>query len=260
MSDILGDRDSNIPDTPTRVSEPSRKSQLPKRFYKEVEVTPQDGQFIVKLDDRPVRTPGKAVLGSTAESIATVMAQEWRDQQEVIDPMTMPVTRLVNTAIDGVAADMQVVKEDIVRFASSDMLCYRADGPDSLDELHREHWDPLIEWAHASLGARFSLAQGIMYVEQPAETMAACNTHVGMIDDALALAASHLVTTLTGSAIIALAVYKGEVSLDEAWKIAHVDEDWNIAHWGEDEEAKERRATRFVDMKAACDCIEALRG
>lgn len=259
MSDILGERDSNVPETPTRVSEPSRKSQLPKRFYKDVEVATQDGQFIIKLDDRPVRTPGKAVLGSSAEEIAQVMAQEWSAQEEVIDPMIMPVTRLINTAVDGVAADMQVVKEDIVRFASSDMLCYRADGPDTLDELHREHWDPLIEWAHVSLGARFSLAQGIMYVEQPAEAMAAFNTHVGQINDAVSLAASHLVTTLTGSAIIAMAVYKGEVDLDEAWKIAHVDEDWNIAHWGEDEEAQERRATRFVDMKAACDCIVALR-
>jgi chaperone required for assembly of F1-ATPase len=258
MSDILGERDSNVPDTPTRVSEPSRKSQLPKRFYEDVKVEQEDGQFIVKLDGRPVRTPGKAVLGSVAESIAATMAQEWTDQKEVIDPMTMPVTRLVNTAIDGVASDLQVVKEDIVRFASSDMLCYRADGPESLDELHREHWDPLIEWCHAALGARFSLAQGIMYVEQPAEAMAAFNTHVGQINDPLALAACHLVTTLTGSAIIAVAVYKGEVDLDEAWKIAHVDEDWNIDHWGEDDEAKERRATRFVDMKAACDCIAAL--
>ena len=258
MSDILGERDSNVPDTPTRVSEPSRKSQLPKRFYKDVTVAQDDDLFIIKLDDRPVRTPSKAVLGASVEPIAQVIAQEWRDQVEVIDPMTMPVTRLVNTAIDGVASDLQVVKEDIVRFASSDMLCYRADGPSSLDDLHREHWDPLIEWTHAALGARFSLAQGIMYVEQPAEAMAAFNTHVDQINDPLALAACHLITTLTGSAIISIAFYKGEIDLDEAWKVAHVDEDWNIAHWGEDDEARERRAKRLIDMKAACECITAL--
>ncbi|NKB52733.1 MAG: ATPase [Rhizobiaceae bacterium] len=258
MADILGERDDNVPETPTRVSEPSRKSQLPKRFYKDVVVAEEDGLHVVKLDERPVKTPGKSPLGSTSAEIARTMAAEWRDQIDVIDPLTMPVTRLVNTAIDGVASDLQVVQEDIVRFASSDMLCYRADGPSGLDDLHREHWDPLIDWCHVALGARFSLAQGIVFVEQPAEAMTAFNGHVGQIVDPTALAACHLVTTLTGSAIIAMAVYKGEIDLDEAWKIAHVDEDWNISHWGEDEDAKERRVARFVDMKAACTCIAAI--
>ncbi|MEP1208095.1 MAG: ATP12 family protein [Rhizobiaceae bacterium] len=258
MADILGERDDNIPDSPTRVAEPSRQSQLPKRFYKDVEVAQEDGLHLVKLDDRPVKTPGKSPLASSSSEIAEFMAAEWRDQREVIDPITMPVTRLVNTAIDGVAADMQVVQEDIVRFASSDMLCYRADGPGGLDDLHRELWDPLIDWAHVALGARFTLAEGVVFVEQPAEAMTAFNGHVGQINDPLALAACHLVTSLTGSAIVAMAVYKGEIGLDEAWKVAHVDEDWNIAHWGEDDEARARRAARLVDMKAACDCIVAL--
>ena len=258
MADILGERDENVPETPTRVSEPSRKSQLPKRFYKDVAVVEEDGLHLVKLDERPVKTPGKAPLGSSSKDIADLMASEWHRQEEVIDPMTMPVTRLANTAIDGVATDLQVVQEDIVRFASSDMLCYRSDGPSGLDDLHRKHWDPLIDWAHVALGARFSLAQGIVFVEQPAEAMTAFNGHVGQINDPLALAACHLVTTLTGSAIIAMAVYKGEIDLEEAWNIAHVDEDWNISQWGEDEEAKERRAARYVDMKAAYACITAL--
>ncbi|MGI9365388.1 MAG: ATP12 family protein, partial [Rhizobiaceae bacterium] len=171
MNDILGDRDPSVPDSPTRVSEPSRENQLPKRFYSDVSVSKQDALFVVTLDDKPVRTPGKALLGSSSETIANAMASEWAAQEERIDPMTMPTTRLVNTAIDGVATDLQAVKEDIVRFASSDMLCYRSDGPDSLDELHRTHWDPLIDWAHAGLGARFDLAQGVVFVEQPAEAM-----------------------------------------------------------------------------------------
>ena len=258
MSDILGDRDPNVPETPTRVSEPSRKSQLPKKFYTAASVAEEEGLHVVKLDGRSVKTPGKNPLGSSSAKLAELLAAEWHKQEEVIDPMTMPFTRLVNTAIDGVAEDMQAVMEDIVRFSSSDLLCYRADGPESLNDLHREHWDPIIDWAQSALGARFSLAQGVVFVEQPAEAIAAFNVHVGQIKDPLALAACHVVTTLTGSAILALAVYKGRLNMDEAWQIAHVDEDWNIAHWGEDEEAAERRATRFEDMKAACTCIVEL--
>jgi chaperone required for assembly of F1-ATPase len=259
MTDILGERDLNVPERPTRVAEPSRTAQLPRRFYKQVAVAEKEEIHVVMLDGKPVRTPAKALLGSSSPAVANAMAEEWRDQKERIDSMTMPVTRLVNTAIDGEAGDMQAVKEDIVRFASSDMLCYRTDGPDTLDELHRHHWDPLIEWAQIALGARFSLAQGVVYVEQPGEAMAAFNTHVGQINDPLLLAACHLVTSLTGSALIAMAVVKGERELDEAWNIAHVDEDWNVAHWGDDEEATARRANRYVDMTAACICIAALR-
>ena len=259
MADILGERDDNVPDRPSRVSEPSRQSQLPKRFYKDVQVDAEGVGFVVKLDGKPIRTPGKDLLTTSSKSVADLMAQEWSSQEQRIDPMTMPVTRLLNTAIDGVATDMQAVKEDILRFSSSDMLCYRTEGPEALNELHLQYWDPLIEWAQVSLGAQFSLAQGVMYIEQPGEAIAAFSAHLGPIGDPLLLAACHLVTSLTGSAIIAMAVLKNECDLDEAWQIAHVDEDWNASQWGEDVEATQRRAARLVDMTAAVACIEALR-
>lgn len=257
MSDILGERDPSVPDTPTRVAEPSRESQLPKRFYKSVNVFEGD-DFQIQLDGKPVRTPGKAVLASSSKDIADKIANEWDAQGERIDPMTMPVTRLTNTAIDGVASDMQAVKEDIIRYVGTDLLCYRAGGPEDLVDLHRKHWDPVLDWAQSSLSARFNLAEGVMHVEQPPESIAAFSVHVGAIDDPLVLAGTHVVTSLTGSALISMAVVKNELSVDEAWSIAHVDEDWNISLWGEDFEASERRAKRFIDMQAACFCIRAL--
>lgn len=258
MADILGDRDPAVPETPTRVSEPSRESQLPKRFYEDAAVAEKDGFYFVELDGRSVKTPGKSVLGSSSEMIAAMMASEWAAQVEHIDPVTMPVTRLINTCIDGVSQEMQAVQEDMIRYAGSDLLCYRAAGPDGLIEKQREHWDPLIDWAQAALGARFTLAEGVMYVEQPVETIAAFSTHVGLIKDPTLLGAAHVVMSLTGSAIIAMSVLKGEVDAETGWQIAHVDEDWNIEQWGEDLEASERREIRYRDMKAACDCIQAL--
>ena len=257
MSDILGERDPSVPDTPTRVAEPSRESQLPKRFYKSVKIV-EDEEFQVRLDDRPVRTPGKAILAARSRQIAKRIAGEWEAQSERIDPMTMPVTRLVNTAIDGVANEMQAVKEDIIRYSGTDLLCYRAGGPEDLVAIYRQKWDPIIEWAQFDLNARFLLAEGVMHVEQPPETIGAMSTHIGSVDDPLVLAAAHVVTSLTGSALLALAVVRGELDADEAWDIAHVDEDWNISLWGEDYEASERRAKRYIDMQAACFCIRAL--
>ena len=87
MADILGERDDNIPDRPTRVAEPSRESQLPKKFYKSAEVAEEEGFFKVLLDGRPVRTPGKSVLQLNSQSVMESIAIEWNAQVERIDPI-----------------------------------------------------------------------------------------------------------------------------------------------------------------------------
>ena len=258
VRDILGERNASEAPDPTRVSQPSRESQLPKRFYKQVTLHREDDLFHVHLDGKPIRTPGRSFMAVGNEAVAENLGDEWRAQEERIDPMTMPITRLVNTAIDGVATDMQAVKEDIIRYCGTDHICYRAGTPDELVELQNKHWDPLIEWAQMALGTRLVLSEGIMHVDQPPESIASFSAHVGMIDDPLTLAATHVVMALTGSAVIAMAVLKQELNLEEAWAAAHVDEDWNIALWGGDEEAEIRRAKRFVEMKAACLTLQAM--
>ncbi len=258
MSDILGDRDESIPDVTTRVAEPSRQSQLPKRFYKSVSVSEIENGFTLELDGRSVRTPGRSLVAAPVRAVAEMLAAEWDAQKDRIDPMTMPATRLINTSIDGVATDMQAVKEDIIRYSGSDLLCYRAASPRGLVALQRQHWDPLIDWAQMTLGAHFTLVEGVIHCEQPPETIAAFGAHVGMIDDPLKLSALHVVTTLTGSAVLAVAVLRGEQDGESAWKIAHVDEEWQASQWGEDAEATAARAVKFRDMKAASDILAVL--
>ena len=257
MSDILGECDPSHPKDPMRVSEPSRESQLPKRFYKKVSILEQKGAYGLLLDGKNVRTPSRAPLAVNNQQVAEFLCKEWNDQKKRIDPMTMPVTRLVNTAIDGVSTDMQAVKEDIIRYCGTDLICYRAGEPEQLIELQNDHWDPLIEWAHSALGTRLDLSQGVIHVEQPPESIASFSAHVGMIDDPLILAATHVVMSLTGSAVIAMAVLKDELNLKDAWRAAHVDEDWNISLWGGDEEAEIRRDKRLKDMRAAYETIRA---
>lgn len=256
-NDILGKRDPNVPERPTRVSEPSRQSTLPKRFYKSTGILPENGVYTVALDGKPVRTPGRKTLSVAHETLANTMAAEWEAQSERIDPLTMPLTRLVNTALDGVAADMQAVREDIVRFAGTDLLCYRAAGPVPLQERQEARWGAVLEWAQ-SRGMPFAITEGIAHVPQPATTLAAFGNRIGQIDDPVLLTALHLVTALTGSAIISFAVLEGELTGHEAWELAHLDEDWNIEQWGADEEATARRALRWRDMQAAAETIVTL--
>lgn len=243
---------------PVRRAQIQMKKPLPKRFYKTVETAEEEGGHAVLLDGKPLRTPARRALVVPSKALAERIAAEWDAQAEKIDPARMPLTRLANTAIDGVAAESQAVAEDIIRFAGTDLICYRAEGPENLVALQAEHWDPLIEWAHASLGARFVLAEGVMHVDQPTEAIAAFSAHLRRFATPLQLAAVHTITSLTGSAIIALAVALDAMTAAEAWAAAHVDEDFNIAQWGEDAEAAARRAKRWEEMKAAADTLSAL--
>lgn len=262
MRDILNDLEAgkylSDPD-PVRRAQIQMKTPLPKRFYKAVSVAPTDDRsFAVHLDGRPVRTPARALLALPTEKAARLVAEEFDAQGEVIDPVTMPVMRLVNTALDGVANDPQAVLEDILRFAATDMLCYRADTPQGLVDRQNTHWDPVLDWTRSALGARFNLAEGVIHVEQPRESIAVLGAHFARRSEPLRLASLHLMTSLTGSALLALAVDAGELDAEAAWLAAHVDEDWQIEQWGQDAEAVARRNARHRDFLAAVRLLEAL--
>lgn len=262
MRDILNDLEAgrllSDPD-PMRRAQIHMRKPLPKRFYKHVAVAEGEGGFSVQLDGKAVKTPGNAPLVLPTEDAARLVANEFDAQGETLDLASMPVYRLVNTAIDGVAGDPQAVVEDILRFSSSDLLCYRADGPDTLIRRQNEAWDAVLDWARATLGARLLLAEGVIHVEQPREAIAALGVHLNQRSEPLRLAALHVMTSLTGSALLALAVDFGELDADTAWNAAHVDEDFQAEHWGQDAEALARRTHRKRDMIAAADLIEAIR-
>lgn len=263
MRDILGNLDTPFvsDENPMKRAQKQMRRPLPKRFYKAVSVRRDEatGSWAVELDGKPVRTPGRALLALPSEAAAQLVADEFEAQKEEVNPFDMPVLRIANTAIDGVANDTQAVLEDILRYSSSDLVCYRADGPESLVERQNESWDRILDWARSALGARFVLAEGVIHVEQPREAIGAVGIHLKLRDDAFCLSALHVMTSLMGSALIALAVDAGELSAEEGWAAAHVDEDWNIAQWGEDAEAAKMRAAKKRDMLAAVRLLEALR-
>lgn len=229
---------------------------LPKKFYKDATVGACEGGFTVLLDGRRVKTPRKRDFAVSTRPLADALVGEWAAQVDHIDPAKMPLTTLVFTALDAVAGNEEAVAAEIVRYAGSDLLCYRAEAPIELVEKQARHWDPVLRWADDALGARFVIANGLMPVTQPDAASAAVAEVVGKLPP-LKLAALHVLTTLMGSALLALAVERGHLSLDDAWAAAHVDEDWQIAQWGEDAEASRKRAQRRRDAEAAAVLLAA---
>jgi chaperone required for assembly of F1-ATPase len=227
-----------------------------KRFYTSAGVTETPTGFAIALDGKPVRTPSRRRLAAPVREIADSMVAEWDAQKEVIDPTTMPVTRLANTVIDAVSDRVEAVADDIARYFHSDMLFYRAGHPEALVAREAELWDPVLFWAAEALGAHFILAEGIVHVRQPDQAVAAARA--ALPSDPWSLAALHMVTTLTGSGLLALALERGALDEDQAWAAAHVDEDWNVEQWGVDEEVAARRLARFLDFRAAAGVLKAL--
>jgi chaperone required for assembly of F1-ATPase len=243
---------------PMRAAQANMRPAPIKRFYTKAEVREADGLHGLTLDGRPARTPGKRRLAARRRAVMLKVLEEWARQSETVDPADMPLTRLVNSAVDGVAETMEETRAEIVRYAGSDLLCYRAEAPESLAERQRAAFDPVLDWADEALGARFALAAGIVHVEQPAEAIEAVREAVERFDDPVALAALSAMTTLTGSAVLALAVARGRLTAEQAWRIAHTDEDFQIERWGEDDEARARRVARWREMEAAASVFQGL--
>lgn len=230
---------------------------LPRRFYTTVSVAAPDasGAHAVHLDGRPVRTPRRHALLLPDRRLAERIAEEWRRQTTAIDPSTMPLTTLAATARDIVTGNEAAVIDEITRYAGSDLLCYRADEPPALAALQAEVWDPILDRARDAFGAAFVVARGLMPVTQPGEAPTRLTAGLRTITP-LRLAAIHVLTTLTGSAILATAVARQHLTVAAAWQAAHVDEDWQIARWGADAEATARRARRWREAEAAAFVLD----
>jgi chaperone required for assembly of F1-ATPase len=235
-----------------------RASRTPqrRRFYTNPAMAETAAGFVITLDDKPIRTPSARQVIVPAREIAEVVVAEWEAQKEFVDPLTMPMTRFANSVVDAVVDRIDAVREDIAKYFESDLLFYRAGHPEALVAREAAHWDPILFWAADALGAHFILAQGIVPIRQPESAIAAARA--ALPDDPWSIAALHVITTLTGSALLALALLRGVADADQVWAAAHVDEDWNCEKWGVDDEVAARRAARLVDFKAATRILQAL--
>ena len=245
----------NEPIDPVAMARRDLKKTLPRRFYTNVGVGETDAGFGPTLDGKPIRTPAKAALALPTRALAEAIAAEWAAQGEIVEPDTMPLTKLANSAIDGVARTMTATVDEVAKFAETDLVCYRADSPETLVAAQSQRWDPVLAFARAALGARFVCTQGVLHVRQPETAVGAVRDAVAAIAaapaGALRLAALSVMTTLTGSVLIALAVARDAMTPEAAFAAANVDEDYQMRHWGADADALARTERRRREMLAA---------
>ncbi|MEM6759442.1 MAG: ATP12 family protein [Pseudomonadota bacterium] len=230
-----------------------------KRFWNDAVATELDGAWTVLLDGRAVKTPAKASLILPTAALAEAVAAEWQQQEDVVDPLSMPFTRSANAAIDKVGVQHAEVADMLAGYGDSDLLCYRADAPDGLVRRQAETWDPYLDWAEQRFGARLATRTGVMHAGQDPAALARLSEAVHLFDD-FQLAAFHDLVGLSGSLILGFAAAYDLAPAPEIWAASRVDEIWQEEEWGEDEEAKqtaEIKKDAFLHAKSFFDAANS---
>ena len=236
------------PIDPVAMARKDMQKNLPKRFYKEVRSELRDGQHVLLLDGRSAKTPARNILAADAAHVAQVLVAEWDAQKDVINPLNMPMTRLLHSALDGVAREQAAVRAEMLRYAASDLTCYRATTPQALVEEQAKAWDAVLKFVADRFGAQFQPVSGVMFQPQPEAALAAYQRP-------LDLAALHVLTSISGSVLIALSVAHGFLDAESGFATAHVDEQYQARVWGADEEAQARLALRRTDFATAAHAL-----
>ena len=221
-----------------------------RRFWKTADIRPQGEGWEVVLDGRPLRTPGKLPLILPTEALARAIAAEWDAQTDVIDPNRMPLTRAANSAVEKVTPQFHDVTSMLGDYGGTDLLSYRASEPEALTRMQAVGWDPLIDWAATELRAPLRITHGVIPVPQDPAVLLKLQAEIASLD-AFALTALHDLVTLPGSLILGLAVLRGRLDAETAWKLARIDEEFQADRWGRDDEADLAAQGRLEAMRNA---------
>ena len=228
-----------------------------KRFYAQAAAVAAESGFAIQLDGKTIKTPGGRPLSAPSHALAEAIAREWADQGEMVTPATMPLTQLASTALDRVGPERAHITAELMNYAATDLLCYRAERPGDLVRRQTHDWQPLLDWASLTLDAPLVTTTAMAALTQPPQALAALERHLSGIE-VWRLTAIQSVTAAAGSLVLALAMADGRISAADAFALSQLDETYQMEHWGEDYEAADRRTALAADIAAAGRFLELL--
>jgi chaperone required for assembly of F1-ATPase len=228
-----------------------------KRFYKQAAFVETAAGFAIQLDGKAVKTPGARPLEVPSLALAESIAAEWQQQGEEVRPAAMPMTQLATTALDRVGPERHAIQGQLMGYAATDLLCYRAEAPSELVAHQAAHWQPLLDWAALALDAPLNTTAGVLAVEQPPAALAALARSLDSLDP-WRLTAVQAATAAAGSLVLALALEAGRLSAEAVFDLSQLDETFQIERWGEDYEAADRRSQLRQDIDATGRLLDLL--
>ncbi|RGP39958.1 ATP synthase mitochondrial F1 complex assembly factor [Altererythrobacter insulae] len=230
-----------------------------KRFYEKVDVTEvADGGWQVTLDGRGLKTVKGTPQIVPTRALAQELAREWSDQGEDMEASHFVHRDQTDFAIDIVALDRGAAIDQMIKYAETDTLCYRADPDDALFARQQSKWEPLLAKVEQSHGLKFTRVSGIMHREQPEATMANLRKQL-QEKDAFTLAGMQTMAALSASMCVPLLALEDDAEPISLWRAASLEEEWQADLWGRDPQAEERRAKRQEAFLSAFRWIQLLK-
>ncbi len=228
---------------------------MAKRFYKEVAIEAQGDDYIVTLDRRVLKTPGKMALTFKHKDHAILVAEEWRAQGEEVLPHTMPCTRMMNVACEQTPSRRGELLKEFRAYTQTDLLCYRSHNPKDLAARQEQNWQPVLDYVAKNHGIALATTTSIKAVAQPEKSLRRAADYADSLDDADLTLLLHF-TASFGSAILALVVMQRHLPVDTAFALSRLDEGFQNERWGADDEAVENNRLLLSELSQMAQLIK----
>lgn len=232
----------------TQIKLPTQETRR-KRVYKTVALLETDDGFGVALDGRQMHTPSKSKLLTASRALAQAICDEWDSQGDFIDPGSMPLTKLLNSATDRIKPDPATIISGLLGYFDTDLLCYRAANPADLSELQSSVWQPVLDWLNEAHDIDLSVGTGVMPFAHDAAAHGRAEAFL-MDCNVTKLTGVQATAGLTASLSLGFALVEQRLSGAEVAAAATLDETWQMEKWGEDQEALDRVALLATDVLA----------
>ncbi|KAM9253651.1 ATP synthase mitochondrial F1 complex assembly factor 2 isoform 5-T5 [Dugong dugon] len=203
-----------------------------KRFYQNVNITQGEGGFEINLDHRKLKTPQAKLFTVPSEALATAVAMEWDSQQDTIKFYTMHLTTLCNTSLDNpTQRNKDQLIQAAMKFLDTDTICYRVEEPETLVELQKNEWDPIIEWAEKRYGVEIGASTSIMGPSIPAKTYEMLASHLASYN-MWALQGIEFVVAQLKSLVLTLGLMDLRLTVEQAVLLSRLEEQYQVQKWG----------------------------
>ena len=166
----------------------------------------------------------------------------------------MPFYSLTVTAIDRAESQKAELIAKMQHYIMNDLLCYRESKDTKLQEYQNKNWNQWLLWSKKEYNFDLKTTNGVMPINQD-ENNKNLLLKIILPMDIWRFSVFVKATTLTGSAILALAFVNKQLEAEELFSLCFLDELYQIKRWGEDEEALQKRSAIKNELFSISDFL-----
>ena len=203
-----------------------------KRFYKLVSSKKTNDGHVIQLDGKSIKTPLGQDMCAATKSLADAIILEWAGQEEKVKPETMPLTQILTTSLDKIR-DREAITESCMRYLDTDLVCYWTKEPEELAKLQKENWGSWVKWFDSHFEVPLYTTKNIDAIKQDEEAHKRVWNYIESLDDSY-FTILHIMTSLSGSLVLALAFSEGDISPQELFEASYLEELYRGKLYNED--------------------------